>query len=443
MAPRRLALLASASAFVAIPAVTCAVTRHVPVEYGTINAGLDASSPGDSVLVAPGVYDQCETRIMGNGCPNTAVAFLKGGVCLVSEAGASATTLRLDASVTGPEVCTAFGEAGTVTVSGFTLSGTATGVNAIYFGFSDRLIVRDCVVADIAIGIGCVSGDVEVHDCRFENIRLSGGAINQTSGTLIVEDSEFLNCRQGAVALRFDAAFPHAASVTVRRCRFVGNEVTLGGGAGLYVQDYASALVEDSWFEANRADGSSPSGGAILFGGYALDVVIRGCTFANNFVTGAGTGGGARIDCHDVTLENNTFYGNSQQIDWSHGGAAVTFGGWTQVFRNNVIAHSAGDQAVGFWGTGSIETACNVYWDNPLGSTSGFQPDSTDLQANPMFCDVAASDFHVNAASPCIPGNGNPSCTELIGAWPAGCGATSAGGSVESRTWGSLKSLYR
>lgn len=31
-----------------------AITRHVPAEYATIQAGIDASVAGDSVLVGPG-----------------------------------------------------------------------------------------------------------------------------------------------------------------------------------------------------------------------------------------------------------------------------------------------------------------------------------------------------------------------------------------------------
>jgi hypothetical protein len=139
-----------------------------------------------------------------------------------------------------------------------------------------------------------------------------------------------------------------------------------------------------------------------------------------------------------MLMEGNTFYGNHVDIDWSTGGSAVLFGTGTIVFRNNLIASNTGEQAVGFSGN-SIETSCNVYWDNPLGNTSGFQPDSTDLEADPLFCDVDANDFRVSAASPCLPGNGHPSCTELIGAWGAGCGVVA----VDPMSWGRIKNGFR
>ena len=75
-----------------------AIVRAVPAAYPTINAALDASSPGDTVLVAPGTYTEAETR----GAPPfqiTSLAFLVGGVVLVSEAGPSSTTLDLSNAI--------------------------------------------------------------------------------------------------------------------------------------------------------------------------------------------------------------------------------------------------------------------------------------------------------------------------------------------------------
>jgi hypothetical protein len=139
-----------------------------------------------------------------------------------------------------------------------------------------------------------------------------------------------------------------------------------------------------------------------------------------------------------VILESNTFYGNSQELDFSVGGAAVVLEGVSHTFRNNVIASSTGDQAVTLK-TGTLEKGCNVYWNNPLGNTSGFTPDATDIEADPLFCDTETSDFTLNVASPCVPGNGHPSCTEQIGAWGATCGAVR----VDDTSWGRIKGGFR
>jgi hypothetical protein len=374
---------------------------------------------------------------LGDGYWYSAVAFLRGGVALVSEGGPSVTTLRMDAAAMGAMVCRAFGESGTIRLTGFTLTGTVSGVNAISVAFSDRLIVRECVIANIGSdsvtgrGIGCVSLDLEVYSCRFENIvGLSGAAILQTSGTLILEDSEFLNCREGAVVLQYDGAYPHAADLVARRCRFIGN----GGTSGALGTNYPTVLVEDCWFESNQA---TPVPGALAASGVASDQVLRNCTFVNNS-GGRGLAGAIHMSGWTVLVEGNTFWGSHVDIDWNSGASAAFFSNGNVVFRNNVVANSTGNQAVGL-STGAIDTSCNVFWDNPLGNTSGFQPDSTDLTADPMFCDTTAGDFHVNAASPCVPGNGNPSCTDLIGAWGQGCGTVA----VEPSSWGRIKNSFR
>jgi hypothetical protein len=60
-----------------------AATHRVPSEYPTIQAGVDVSGPGDSVLVAPGTYTDYETRIQ-NGLPRSACVFLKDAVVVAS-----------------------------------------------------------------------------------------------------------------------------------------------------------------------------------------------------------------------------------------------------------------------------------------------------------------------------------------------------------------------
>lgn len=414
---------------------------RVPSDYATINAALDASSPGDSVLVAPGVYDQYETRFQGC-CWFSSVGFLRGGVALVSEGGSAGTVLRLDgAPPGGPVVLSAFGETGTAVVSGFTITGSADLI-AIDFGFGDRLIVTDCVIRDISGGtgsggVGSTKADLEVYRCQFENIvGGSGSALVQTSSTLILEDSEFVNCRSGAIVLQYDDGFPHATGAVIRRCRFEDNLKTTGTGGAVFVSTYDTVLVENCWFESNRSQGPSSSAGALGAGGNTSSVVVRNNTFVGNSVE-LGHGGALVVSGPNCVVTGNTFSGNGVGIDWPEGGAAVYLIG-TVTLLNNAIAGSLGDEAVGRHPTATIETGCNVFWENAVGNAS-FPLDPTDLQADPLFCDPDADDYRVSVASPCVPGNGHPACTELIGAWEPACGTVS----LEPRSWGSLKSGYR
>ncbi|MFN8178429.1 MAG: right-handed parallel beta-helix repeat-containing protein [bacterium] len=426
----------------AFPVVCGGSVRRVPSQYATINAAIDAAAPGDSVVVAPGVYDQYDTRLLADGYWYSAVAFLKSGVSVISEAGAGATMMRLDSAPEAPRLCKGFGLPGTVEVAGFTMTGTAPHIEGAVFANGGRLVLRDCVFQDLGVGFsdevasGTVMSDMEVHGCRFENINgATGSAINQTSGTLLVEDSEFISCRSGAVALRYDSGFPHPTGMTVRRCRFVNNVQTLGGSAAIFVRNYTSVLIEESWFEGNQSiytGGGGAMGGALSTSASSMHL-IRDNTFVRNTADYAGAvavwGSGAQV-------LGNTFWGNWTRLNSSQGGASVYFdsGG---VLTNNVIAGSTGDEAVGRLG-GVVQTSCNVFWANPVGNAT-FPLSSADLVVDPQFCDAAGGDFTVNAASPCLPGHGDPSCMDLIGAWGQGCGTVS----VEPSTWGKVKSEFR
>ncbi|MFN8179275.1 MAG: right-handed parallel beta-helix repeat-containing protein [bacterium] len=421
----------------ALPAVSGGSVRRVPSQYATINAAIDAAASGDSVLVAPGVYDQYETRLLGDGYWYSSVVFLRGEVSIVSEGGAASTTLRMDSASQTPVVLRAYGESGTATVDGFTVTGSVAGIRGLSFTWGDHCVIRDCVFRDLGTGgsgqiaVGGTGSDLEVHGCHFENINgATGSAIHQTSGTLLLENSEFTNCRSGAIQLTYDSGFPHITWATIRRCRF-SNNTGVGGSVGTYA--YSTVLIEDCWFERNR---SGPGGGALGLSG--PDVTIRNNTFVGNSVA-SGLGGAVDLQLGTVLLEGNTFYGNFIDEVSGRGGSAVYLhSGVNCTFRRNVVAASTGGQAVGVYGA-SIQPSCDLYWDNAQGNTAGFVPDATDLIADPMFCDTTASDLDVNAASPCLPGNGNPSCTELIGAWGQGCGTVA----VEPSSWGRIKNSFR
>jgi hypothetical protein len=134
MAPRRLVLAVSASALLAIPAVSCAVTRHVPAEYATIQAGIDGSVVGDTVLVAPGVYTHYETRDLGTAFPWTACVFMKDGVIVKSESGSAATLIDMQ-NASGPQPQVVLGRdlsSAQTSLEGFTITGSPVGGGGAY-----------------------------------------------------------------------------------------------------------------------------------------------------------------------------------------------------------------------------------------------------------------------------------------------------------------------
>lgn len=94
-------------------------------------------------------------------------------------------------------------------------------------------------------------------------------------------------------------------------------------------------------------------------------------------------------------------------------------------FERCILAFSPEGEAVFCSYTDNVPTfdCCNIY-GNAEGDWSDIiepQADSAGNQsADPLFCDRADRDYHLQAPSPCAPLNN--SCSSLIGALNGGCG---------------------
>lgn len=429
----------------ALPA--SAATLHVPSEYGTINAALDASSPGDSVLVAPGRYTEAETRTVyiGGSAPITAtcLAFLTDGVTLLSEGGPAATTLDMsEATVVGRGWVMVGGLLPTgVIVEGFTITGLQNETGA-HFQESGTCRVSNCWFVDIessGFGGGTFSTKcrMEILDCRFENCKaFHGGAVRHNDGDFVMDGCQVLSCSAtgdaGGVLVYGSPLFPlHVFEV--RNSVFVGNRA-LGGAGGAILQGgdnhRSGRAVSGCWFVDNEA--ANGSGGLSV--GDDSPVTVEECVFIRNRALGAVyRGGGASVYGEPGVIRNNTFFGNSQAADI--GGAALKLVG-TCTLENNVFSSSEGASAVRL-SSGTVDPSCNVYWENALGNTQNFELDPTDRIIDPLYCDPDHDDLTVSSLSPCLPAN-SLGC-DLIGALGEGCGTVA----VEPTSWGRIKARFR
>jgi hypothetical protein len=354
------------------PVATRSATLRVPSEYATINAALDASVSGDTVLVAAGTYTDYEVR-MGPFGLNSSCAFLRGGVVLCSEAGPEATTLDMVEGVGFLDVVRAFRLEEEVVVSGFTITSPLAGVTGMLVREGAKGTIQDCIFRDLGTGQTNESGvearvnDVEVIGSTFRNIDGgTGAAIAQGDGTLLVEDCWFENCQEGAISCKEDLD-TRVRWAVIRNSTFLDN---ISGGGAVFVRNYNSVVIESCWFEGNTAENG---GGGASPVGTATPVEVRGCVFLSN-QTLTGRGGGLYVS-GDSHVTGNTFFNCSQEYPFG-GSAAAFYGGHTDFLRN-ILASCHGGSAVTLE-TGTITTDCNVFWDNPDGDVENFSMGPND-----------------------------------------------------------------
>jgi hypothetical protein len=305
---RALHLVAMVGWVVLLTSPATGLVRRVPSRYATINQALDDSTPGDSVLVAPGVYDQYETRLLGDGIWFSSVAFLRGDVTLVSEAGALATTLRMDDTVAA-RCARAFGEADdahqgfSVTVPFRICMGSSTlGALAASFGIASSATS----VRGLGSAVGGTKSDLEIwlpfrehqQHLQVRSTRL----VEHSCWKLRVPELPQRRARAGFVPT------PPRDGSNHRRCRFSENEKVNGVGGAIFVGRYTTATIEDCWFESNRSIGS-PQRRARSGRGPTSTVVIR----RNGSSQSAQYAGALNISAG--TSDENTFWGvaRSQQ----------------------------------------------------------------------------------------------------------------------------------
>jgi hypothetical protein len=413
----------------------------VPSEYLTIQAALDMSVSGDSVLVAPGTYSDYTQKLF-QSIPRHACAFLTDGVTLLSEGGAGVTTIDMGTPIGLSQPNVIYGVllgSGSTTVEGFTITGGVDGRDGVFIVDSEKVTFRDCVFRDMN-GVGTTAGlaarfsDVDVLSCEFRDLSTTTGTaagLSQSEADLLVDGCLFTNCVQRAIGLRgVNLGVPEQA--VIRNSVFLNNaETGSGGGGAVNIQDYEGGItITDCYFEGNTAVWN---GGAVAIGADG-SWAVQNCTFWNNHATLQGAGallaGGAP---GSGTVSGCTFEANGAPLI----GSAVYLDFGTVVFTNNIITGSIGAQAVYKLTGGVVTKGCNVYWNNAGGNTLNIGLDATDRIVDPEYCDAPSGDLTVFDTSPCLPAN-SLGCG-LIGAQDQGCGTVS----VERTSWGRIKEGYK
>jgi hypothetical protein len=403
-----------------------AATLHVPSQYPTIQAGIDAAVSGDIVLVAPGTYTDYETRNFETAC-----VFLKDGVQVESEGGPSVTTIDLkEITGTANAIIAEFLPSEETSFGGFTIEGRDRGLGA-FIWLCGNVTIKECIFQNfdgglLTGGAVVVVGNGSIIDCEFFNCRaLAAGAVWFTDGHIDLIRCTFSQCYHAAV-YGYESG-GGAVSATISDCAFIGN-YSESGAACVVGLATGQTLVTGCLFKGNVNTGTGPGGLGLGDG----PKTVENCIFIENGAMGSnGQGGGMSGTGQPFVIRNNTFFGNYKTQNPAAGSAvkATTFA----FFENNIVVGSEGGAAIA--ASNGISTDCNVYWDNPVGIGIPLSP--TDREVDPLFCDPGIYDLTLRTGSPCLPED--PLGCGPIGALDQGCGPIS----IEGKTWGAIKGLYR
>ena len=244
----------TATAFaVALAGTTRAADLLVPDAFPTIQSAIDGAMPGDTVLVADGVY-------RGDG--NRDLTFNGKAITVKSMHGPAACTIQCDGTPEDPFRGIWFnsGETETSVLEGFTITGGATLPGAINDIFNGG-------------GILITGASPTIRNCTVTGNRSGcwGGGICVTDGAPVIVD-----------------------------CRITANHSDDDGG-GIFAWAGASPRIVNTLIAAN--DTALYGGGICLFTG---DAEIVNCTITGNESTWA-TG----VYGYQGTIRNTIIWGNS------------------------------------------------------------------------------------------------------------------------------------
>lgn len=355
-------------ALLPVPSVLAA-TLNVPQDYPTIQAAIDAAVAGDTVLVAPGSYQEM-------------IDFVGKAITVKSSGGPDVTTIAGNQS--GPMVSFLSGEGRDSLLEGFTITNGSGGISC---WSSSPTIRGNQIVRNVA------SGGAGIRHMRSSAL-IEDNSVSENTGNGIFSDGNAIirnNVISGNRVKPGTGGGVFCANDTIDHNTISGNVAEEAGGIFAKTAIITNNLISDN--EASYYQGGGIEGGDLI---------------ANNEVTGNKSGLGAGIYGGHLVI-NNLVHHN--RLDGYY--LAAVYG--SDIVRNTTIVDNVeihhGGVVGGYYGNGTLVN-CIVWHNFPAeiggsptvtySDVGGGWPGTGNINADPQFTDWVAGDYSLAPASPCL-----------------------------------------
>lgn len=341
-------------------------TLSIPLQYASIQAAIDAATSGDTILVAPGTYQE---RLNFKG-KNIVVRSEAGAASTIIDATGSGEAITMDQSEPATAVLEGFtirngqGPGGCCRGGGLTCVGCAAQIR--YNIFENNHSWNGGAIAVLGSNGTPAAPRILGNQFRNNSAQEFGGAIVSMNSNPIIEDNQIdsnqvsgypVDLYKGPAGGGIYVSYATAAQV---RGNDIHHNSAEHGGGGLFVIESA-ATIERNRFHANEAR----FGGGIHVEATSGLVTIRQNLFQLNEVynlypgdDSLVLGGGVGAFRSDTLIENNRFVANSAFGNLcglpstadrcGFGGALSLFGGTASV-RDNLILGNQAELGGGVW----------------------------------------------------------------------------------------------
>ena len=367
-------------------ASAAAAERHVPGEYATLQAAIDACLAGDEVIIADGTY---------TGVGNTSLE-LHGLAITVRSASGDPATCVIDCEGSGRGFYFHNSEGADSIVQGLTIrSGNVTNGNGggVYCYSSSPMLISCAVTGNTAR----TGGGVCVYDASptLTDCTIQGNLARGYGGAVVCSSSSNPTLTDCAIAsnmasINGGGVFCHFSSPTLVRCSITSNTCSSNGG-GVYC-DRSSPTLTGCTIAGNI---TISCGGGVFFDDYSMPMLTN-CTIAGN----TAIGGGVWCDYYSgPTLINCTITSNEA----GSGGGMFCYYASSPTLTNCILWADTPQEISVDTGVNTLLTHCNAQ-----GGWSG----DGNINADPLFRDpdgpdddpntVGDNDYRLAFDSPCL-----------------------------------------